>query len=91
MSAKYGVLMGCRTIVDIWVHGVVKWPGEQLARGVEVAWMATVRHGGSVYWLVNLRVVPWGVRLVAGGWYLCMSLVSYWVKLIVEECFMCWM
>ena len=35
MSVKYGVLMGCRTKPDIWVHGAVKWVGKQFARGVE--------------------------------------------------------
>ena len=27
--------MGCRTIADIWVHGVVKWDGEQFTCGAE--------------------------------------------------------
>ena len=35
MSARYGVLIGCRTIAYNWVHGAVKWAGEQLACGVE--------------------------------------------------------
>jgi hypothetical protein len=35
LSAKYDVLLGCRTVADIWVHGDVKWAGEQFAYGVE--------------------------------------------------------
>jgi hypothetical protein len=49
-----------------------------------------VRHGESACYLLNFRLVPWGVRLVAYGWYLYMSLVSSWMQLVVGECSVCW-
>ena len=57
----------------------------------KVPWMTAVRRGGSGCWLINLRVLPWGVRIVDCGWYLCTSLVIFWVKLVVGVCFVCWM
>ncbi len=52
-----------------------------------MACMSLVKHGGSACWLMNLRVMPWGVHLVACGWFLCMNLVSSWVKLVVKDSF----
>ena len=53
-------------------------------------WMAVVRHGRSACRLLGFKILPWGVRLMACGWYLCMSLVRSWVKLVTGECFVCY-
>ncbi len=35
LSAKCGIFLGDRTIAYVWVHGTIKWVGEEFARGVE--------------------------------------------------------
>ena len=55
LSAKYGVLMGCRTIADIRVRGAVEWDGEEFACGVKVG----MDGSGEALWgclLLNFRL-----------------------------------
>ncbi len=54
-----------------------------------VACMAEVRHCGSACWFDVVEVVPFGLRLLARGWYHCMSLASSCTKSEVGECVSC--
>ena len=45
---------------------------------------------GSGHWLVILEILPCGLRLLVRGWYLCMSVVRYGVKMVDRLWAWCW-